>query len=157
FGQTVGRYTQAWHHRAPFWYFLINVIPALWLPYTALLPWLIPGWRRLLRERDARVLLPLVWVVLVVLFFSLSTGKRGVYVLPGLPGLALAAAPLLAAIAQRRAAQWTLFIITACLAVIMLAGAGVLMHAAHRRQELLDLYGIDALAPLVVMGIAAAL
>ncbi len=74
FGETVGRYTSAWHHREPFWYFLVDVIPGLWLPFTALLPWLIPGWRTQLRQRDLRILLPLAWVVLVVLFFSLSTG-----------------------------------------------------------------------------------
>ena len=46
FRQTVARYTDAWHHREPFWYFLVNVIPVLWLPLTLLLPWLIPQWRK---------------------------------------------------------------------------------------------------------------
>ena len=40
------------------------------------------------------------WIVLVVLFFSLSTGKRGVYVLPAVPAFALLCAPYLAQIAQ---------------------------------------------------------
>ncbi|HEU4485404.1 MAG TPA: glycosyltransferase family 39 protein [Povalibacter sp.] len=157
FGQTVGRYTSAWHHREPFWYFLVDVIPALWLPFTALLPWLIPGWRTALRQRDLRILLPLAWLVLVVLFFSLSTGKRGVYVLPAVPALALAAGPLLASIARRPAAQRTIFIITALLS-IMLCGAAayVVMHAA-RRQEIIDLYSIDAPLPLLLLGGAAAL
>ena len=38
----------------PFWYFVVNVIPVLWLPLTALLPWLVPKWRdALARARSA--------------------------------------------------------------------------------------------------------
>ena len=29
FRQTIDRYANAWHHREPFWYFLVNVIPVL--------------------------------------------------------------------------------------------------------------------------------
>src|SRR5690606_29920383 len=96
FRQTVTRYTDAWHHIEPFWYFLVEVIPILWLPLTALLPWLLPRWRTAWRKRDLRIVLPLCWVVVVVLFFSLSSGKRGVYVLPALPALVLACAPYVA-------------------------------------------------------------
>ena len=42
---------------------------------------------------------------LVVLFFSLSSGKRGVYILPALPAVALASAPYLIELTQRRAVQ----------------------------------------------------
>ena len=45
FQQTIERYANAWHHQEPFWYFVVNVIPVLWLPLTALLPWLVPKWR----------------------------------------------------------------------------------------------------------------
>jgi len=36
-----------------------------------------------------------------VAFFSLSAGKRDMYILPALPALALAAAPYMDALAQR--------------------------------------------------------
>lgn len=94
FHQTGGRYASAWDHREPFWYFL-TVIPQYWLPLVLALPWLVPAWRRQLRKHDARILLLLGWVVLVVLFFCLSTGKRKIYIFPALPGLVLAAAPLI--------------------------------------------------------------
>lgn len=93
--QTADRYTNAWDHREPFWYFFINVIPQYWLPLVLALPWLVPAWRRQLQKRDGRVLVLLGWVVLVVLFFCLSSGKRKLYIYPALPGLALVAAPLL--------------------------------------------------------------
>ena len=55
FNQTIHRYGNAWHHRQPFWYFLVNVIPALWLPLTLLVPWLFSYWRDALRALMAAV------------------------------------------------------------------------------------------------------
>ncbi len=101
FQQTVKRYTDAWHHIRPPYYYLVEVIPALWLPLSALLFWLWRPFREDWRLRRAASLLPLGFALAVVLFFSLSTGKRGVYVLPGLPAVALAAAPHLAALFRR--------------------------------------------------------
>jgi 4-amino-4-deoxy-L-arabinose transferase-like glycosyltransferase len=95
FQQTVERYASAWHHVKPWYYFLVEVIPALWLPFSLLLIWLVPKWRQAWRVRDARVWLPLAWVLLAVLFFSLSSGKRGIYIFPALPAALLAAAPFL--------------------------------------------------------------
>ncbi|MDG9885341.1 glycosyltransferase family 39 protein [Pseudomonas sp. GD04058] len=93
--QTAARYTNAWDHREPFWYFFSSVIPKYWLPLLLVLPWTIPAWRRQLRKHDGRFLVLLGWVVLVLLFFSLSSGKRKLYIFPALPGLVLAIAPLL--------------------------------------------------------------
>lgn len=92
--QTAKRYADAWHHREPFWYFFAEVIPKYWLPMFLALPWLVPAWRRQLAKRDGRVLVLLGWVVLVLLFFSLSSGKRKLYIYPALPGLVLLVAPL---------------------------------------------------------------
>ena len=101
FQQTVKRYTDAWHHIRPPYYYLVEVIPALWLPLSALLFWLWRPFREDWRSARAATLLPLGFALAVVLFFSISTGKRGVYVLPALPALALAAAPHLPAILAR--------------------------------------------------------
>lgn len=92
--QTAQRYASAWAHHEPFWYFLVKVIPKYWLPMFLALPWLVPAWRRQLLKHDGRVLVLLGWVVLVVLFFSLSSGKRKLYIYPALPALVLVVAPL---------------------------------------------------------------
>jgi 4-amino-4-deoxy-L-arabinose transferase-like glycosyltransferase len=92
--QTASRYANAWDHREPFWYFFVKVIPKYWLPLILALPWLVPAWRRQLQKHDGRFLLLLGWVALVLLFFSLSTGKRKLYIFPALPGLIMAMAPL---------------------------------------------------------------
>ena len=95
FKQTVKRYADSWHHIKPAWYYLVSVIPLFWLPISLLLPWLAVRWQRACQELDYRIMLPLVWIVLVLVFFSASPGKRGVYVLPALPMLALISAPYL--------------------------------------------------------------
>jgi 4-amino-4-deoxy-L-arabinose transferase-like glycosyltransferase len=93
FRQTVTRYANSWHHINPFWYYVISVIPGFWLPLSLALPWLIKPWWKAIKQADARIILPLGWIVLVIIFFSMSAGKRGVYVLPALPMLALISAP----------------------------------------------------------------
>ena len=86
-GQTVDRYAAPKHHFHPWWFYL-SVIAFEWLPLSLAIPWALTRWKRALQNRDARTLLPLAWVVLVVVFFSLSGGKRDVYMLPALPGTA---------------------------------------------------------------------
>jgi 4-amino-4-deoxy-L-arabinose transferase-like glycosyltransferase len=93
--QTVGRYAAAWHHVKGWYYFVLEVVPPLWLPWSLLLFWLVPRYKRAWTGRDARVWLPLSWVLMVLVFFSASPGKRGVYVNPALPALAIASLPFL--------------------------------------------------------------
>ena len=100
FKQTAERYANPWHHHEPFWYFL-EIILLFWAPFSLALFWLFKPWRTAFAERDLKVMFPLLWGVLVVLFFSLSAGKRDMYILPALPAFALAAAPFLHGISQR--------------------------------------------------------
>lgn len=95
FRQTVMRYGSAWHHVAPWWDYLVGVIPAFWLPLSLFLPWLAVRWYRAAQRLDRRVILLVGYLVLVLVFFSASPGKRGVYITPATPALALLAAPFL--------------------------------------------------------------
>jgi 4-amino-4-deoxy-L-arabinose transferase-like glycosyltransferase len=117
FVQTLTRYTVPWHHYQPVWYYLKAML-ILWLPLVLLLPWLVPRWRDALRARDARVLLPLGFAVLYVVFFTLSSGKRDVYILSALPMLALAAGYLLPELVRRRGVQQTLLGFTGLIAFV---------------------------------------
>ena len=123
FKQTATRYTSAWHHTQPVWYFL-EVIAAYWLPFSLALPWLFPRWRDAFRARDARVWLPLGWAILVLAFFSASPGKRDMYILPMLPMVAVAAGPYLEGVT---ASKWFRRILLALVVVlgIVFFGAGV--------------------------------
>lgn len=100
FKQTAERYANPWHHHEPFWYFA-EIIALFWLPFSLAFFWLVKPWRTAFIARDLKVALPLCWGLLVVLFFSISSGKRDMYILPALPAFALAAAPFLQDISQR--------------------------------------------------------
>ena len=160
--QTGTRYANAWHHLKPAWYYL-QVAATLWLPGALLAPWLLPAWWRRLRRGDARWILLLGWSALVLLFFSLSPGKRDVYVFPVLPALCIAAAPLLPGLlrrcgVQRVLAGWLVLLAVATLVVGLCAWAGPpawLADAALRRgtaPRVLEVLGMW----LVVLGIAVA-
>jgi len=128
FHQTVGRYAASWHHVKGWWYFLVEVVPPLWIPWSLLLFWLVPRYRAAWQARDARVWLPLLWVLLVLVFFSISPGKRGVYIVPALPALALASLPFMSEILARpgvRRLGWAL-----ALLLFGFIGALALAHTA---------------------------
>jgi len=153
FQQTVERYASAWHHVRPWYYFLLEVIPPLWLPLSPLFIWLVPRWRDAFRKRDARVWLPLAWMLLVLLFFSLSTGKRGIYILPALPAAVIAAAPFLPGLFGRRGVARVSLVLAAVLIVVAgvftlaaLAGAEQVTRAQMR-------IGLESIAPIAVFAI----
>ena len=144
FKQTGQRYAAAWHHHKPFWYFG-EVIALQWLPAVLALPWAIPRWRDSLRQRDPRVLLPLAWIALVVLFFSLSKGKREVYILPALPMFCLLLGPWLADIIAKPWPRRLAFAFAAVLGLAMLgAGAAMAFGQPAFEDKLIASRGLDA-------------
>lgn len=174
FQQTVQRYAHAWHHQAPPWFFLVNVIPGLWLPGTLLLPWMLglqglrsvgeaaETWHDHWRKRDPRALLFVGWVLLVLLFFSLSAGKRGVYVLQAVPAFVLSLAPFLPRLLARRSVQWLFASLLGALAVALSGGvAWFATWGAPRWDRLGQDNGLEApaelLAPLATIAVVAAL
>ena len=140
FHQTADRYADAWAHAQPWWYFG-GVIMTGWMPLILALPGAIPAWRERLRACDARFLLPLAWVVLVLVFFSIPAGKRDMYILPALPMFALCISPFLHITLRRLWARRT------ALAFIGLTGAaffGIGLYALSLHPA----FGLDLAAPL---------
>ncbi|HEY6940460.1 MAG TPA: glycosyltransferase family 39 protein [Dokdonella sp.] len=143
--QTAGRYAGTWSHPQPFWYFL-PVVTLQWLPLSLAYVGAVPRWMRDLRARDARVLLPLAWSLMTLLFFSIPTGKREVYLMPALPMVALALAPHLADIVAARWLRATALglALVAGVALVVAGGWALSGHAPAaedflRRRELEDL------------------
>jgi len=86
---TLERYVSAWEHTAP-WYFYLGAFPAEFLPWTLFLPHaLIYGALRAHPRGHEGWWFALCWLVAIVAFFSLSTGKRDIYILPAFPAAAL--------------------------------------------------------------------
>ncbi len=158
FRQTATRYVHSLGHVKPWYYYLVSVIPFLWLPLSLFFPGLAKHWWQDVREGDRRVILPLVWAVLVIVFFSISPGKRGVYMLPALPMMALIAAPyienMLARLGYRRAVILVIALLTS---VLLLAGiAGMLeMKPAFKLQQKYELDPWAFACALGVMGAAS--
>ncbi len=91
----VDRAIHGMHHEQPVWYYL-KVLPYTLLPWSFLLPGaLLLAWRRR-RQPEDRFLL--VASLFVVLFFTISTEKRDLYILPAVPIFALMIARLIASI-----------------------------------------------------------
>jgi 4-amino-4-deoxy-L-arabinose transferase-like glycosyltransferase len=159
FHQTVTRYAEAWHHHEPVWYYVVQVIPLLWLPAIALVPWAWSRWRSRIRERDALTAIALTWVVLVLVFFSASSGKRGVYMLPALPAFALALAPCLPELLRARGPRRVALVLAVLVATLTAAGAAYFALDAGAAGKLAREYGATPVLPLalVATGGAAAL
>jgi 4-amino-4-deoxy-L-arabinose transferase-like glycosyltransferase len=154
FTQTVTRYADAWHHHEPAVYYFTHVIPAFWLPLIALVPWLWPRWRTAVRERDTLVVVLLAWVVIVLLFFSFSSGKRGVYVLPAVPALAMAAAPWLPELLRARGPRRLAFVLATLLAGFGAVAAIYFAVDANAAARLVDLYSVHPVLPLAIVAVA---
>ncbi|WP_442251576.1 ArnT family glycosyltransferase [Stenotrophomonas sp. 2MCAF14_2] len=132
--QTATRYAGAWHHIQPAWYY-VQVMLTLWLPGCLLLPWILPAWARRISRGDSRYWLLLGWAALVLVFFSASPGKREVYILPALPALCVAAAPLLEGLLRQRYARWTLTAFPALIAMAALIVVASIMGNADWLQS----------------------
>ncbi len=78
-------------HKESFWYFFLTA-PAMFLPWTFLLPAAVPGIKAQLSEDDARgrmLRFCACWLVLPFVFLSLSRGKLLTYILPCFPPFAI--------------------------------------------------------------------
>jgi 4-amino-4-deoxy-L-arabinose transferase-like glycosyltransferase len=145
FHQTAGRYAGSWSHPQPFWYYL-PIVLFNWFPLSLAYPAAVPRWWRDLRAGEARVLLPLGWALLAIVFFSIPVGKRDVYLMPVLPMVALAMAPYLEDIAAARWLRVSAFVLS-LVGGLAIAGAGIWALLGHstaaqdflQRRELEDL------------------
>jgi 4-amino-4-deoxy-L-arabinose transferase-like glycosyltransferase len=146
FRQTVTRYASPWHHFAPPWFYL-TVIPGDFFPWSFLLPSaIVVGWKRLagrLRpfrqeggSQRAGFLLALCWMVVTLVFFSISAAKRSVYILTLYPAMAL----LVGVGLDLAAAEWPRFRRAVAVPLGLVAGLTLLIAAAlpfvgRRRPE----------------------
>ncbi len=147
------RFFRSASHPRPFYYYLYQ-FPALFLPWTLLWPLV---WRTGRRHAFApggdprawRFLL--AWVAVTVVFFSFSSGKRGLYLLP-----AFAPAALLCGDALARAllARWALpravtVAVAALAAVACVLAVGEIVIGEVRGVPLPDALGAAVLATVI--------
>ena len=89
FKQTIGRTVDSFSHKQPFYYYLVN-FPADFNPWTIFIPSaVIYFWRKKKQGQTLDIQFPLVWFLGTLIFFSLISGKRNLYLLPLYPAAAL--------------------------------------------------------------------
>lgn len=154
--QTVTRYAESWHHIKPFWYYLVQVMPVFWLPFSLFLPWLVVRWYKAIKVRDNRVILLLSYMVLIFLFFSISPGKRGVYITPATPAFALLVAPWITELLQRIWPTRLLKGLGWLLVIIGIAGSITLLVNAKLAAKVAE-YGNGLWLSLLVLGVGVSI
>jgi 4-amino-4-deoxy-L-arabinose transferase-like glycosyltransferase len=119
--QNVSRFLEAWDHVQPWWYY----VKYFWLTFAPW-SWFVPvaalaALRRRSdgQERPLSASLPWVWVLVPLLFFSLSQSKREPYMLPAAPAVAWLAASVLDAWRRRELSRG---LAAACAAVAAALG-----------------------------------
>jgi 4-amino-4-deoxy-L-arabinose transferase-like glycosyltransferase len=89
FRHTIDRYTQGWSKGRPIYYYLYN-FPIDFLPWFFFSPAaVVYGFSREKMEKRGEFLFLFMWFALIFIFFSLSKGKRGIYLLPLYPAASL--------------------------------------------------------------------
>ncbi len=110
----------------PFWYFLV-IFPAAALPWSLVATVglrKIGRWRDNYANMDGRVVYLLLWIIVPLIFFSLSQSKRPQYVLPLVPAVALIVSAAWSDDNGRQPGARTAATALALLGAFFLAGAG---------------------------------
>ncbi len=85
--QTIGRFVLGVSKKQPPWYYIEN-LPINLMPWTLFLPWTIYAiWKR--RREGPAVRFLVSWTLPAIVFFSISSGKRAIYLLPLYPAFAI--------------------------------------------------------------------
>jgi 4-amino-4-deoxy-L-arabinose transferase-like glycosyltransferase len=147
------RFFHSTAHPRPFYYYLYQ-FPALFLPWTLLWPLV---WRTGRRHAFApggdprawRFLL--AWVAVTVVFFSFSSGKRGLYLLPAFaPAALLCGDALVRALLSRRALPRAVTLAAAALAAVAcVLAVGEIVIDEVRGIALPDALGAAVLATVI--------
>jgi 4-amino-4-deoxy-L-arabinose transferase-like glycosyltransferase len=146
--------TNKYHHPAPIYFYLL-VLVALALPWTVFLGaafWASRRWHwRGRMPVDRLRVFTLCWILIPVVFFSLSESKLTAYILPVLPAVALLGGERVTRFLNAGRGDRVL----RCTGVL-LAGLGVFgrWYLAHRFSLSVALFTLGML-PIVLVGVAA--
>lgn len=153
------RFTEGIHHPKPLFHLFV-ALPVEFLPWTLVLPGAVvhtfprPGWRT---DRDNAYVW--AWILVLLAIFGLSAEKRGVYLLPLVPFLAL----LVARVWDTALMDWEPSPVDRTIrwglrAYVLLATVAMVVLLPRLRREAPDLLAVGAvLGGLVLLAAIAAL
>jgi 4-amino-4-deoxy-L-arabinose transferase-like glycosyltransferase len=158
FRQTVGRFLLGVSHANPPWYYLVEALPLDLMPWTLFVPFtILYVWRK--RRDDEAIRFLLAWSMPALLFFSISIGKRALYLLPIYPAIAILVARSVLDLVGREPTAWRKRTAMAWAAFLFLISATpfVLRFTDYRDVQSAALTGLGALAAVfggyVVFGV----
>jgi 4-amino-4-deoxy-L-arabinose transferase-like glycosyltransferase len=89
FHHSFDRFAKGSAHIRPIYYFFYN-FPTDFLPWIIFLPAaMVYGFSRAMKAKRKEFLFLMIWFIFIFLFFTLSKGKRGLYLLPLFPAVSL--------------------------------------------------------------------
>jgi 4-amino-4-deoxy-L-arabinose transferase-like glycosyltransferase len=133
-GQTARRYLNPGHHHKPIWYFA-EVMALSWLPLSLFALAAARAAFKKARFALRHLRLWLSFALVVLLFFTLTKAKRDVYILPMLPIVTLALAPMLPWLVQHLILNKVLRALTLLIGLVLLAyGVGGMQGAAFAQK-----------------------
>ena len=150
-GQTAGRVSESFAHRAPLWYYL-PLLPMLlfpWLVWPRFWIGLKTSWKE--GQNQSHKFL-LAWLLLTLIGFSLVSGKQGKYLVPFLPAFALLAGH---ALSRARAPERMWEILPPMLGFLALPAALAWLRLRPESLKLPEWVGEIPLWPIMSLALAA--
>jgi 4-amino-4-deoxy-L-arabinose transferase-like glycosyltransferase len=129
FKHTIDRYSKGWSHVKPIYYYFIN-FPVNFLPWIFFLPAAMGyGYSKEAIEKRKDFLFLLIWFVVIFLFFTLSKGKRELYLLPLFPAASIMVGKLwddfISGSMEPFWRQWIFFPLYGLMGLTLIAGAAI--------------------------------
>jgi 4-amino-4-deoxy-L-arabinose transferase-like glycosyltransferase len=129
FKQTVARYSEGWSKARPIYYYLYN-FPADFLPWILFVPAAVAyGFSREKVEKRREFLFLFTWFAFIFVFFSLSKGKRPIYLLPLYPAVSIMAGKLwddfMSVRMERFRNEWISIPLYGFIGIALVAGAAI--------------------------------
>jgi len=147
-GQTAGRVSESFAHRAPWWHYL-PLLPMLLFPWFVW-PRVWVGMKGVFQDSSSKFLI--AWLVLTVIGFSLVSGKQAKYLVPMLPAFALLAGYALSK-AQGPARRWEM--LPPAIGFLALPAFLFYLRSRPAQMKLPEWAGEIPLWPLVLLALGA--
>ena len=130
FKQTVVRFAKSWHHFQPVYYYakvlLYDFFP--WSVFLYYFLWYVWKNRKEIELTDSQKFL-LSWFLFTVVFFSIPSGKRGLYILPMYPAISIFVADFLYRLRGKKFLKITAIVLGM---ILFLAGFGIFFYGLDK-------------------------
>jgi 4-amino-4-deoxy-L-arabinose transferase len=146
--QTVDRFAKnAFSRSEPFWYFLI-MAPVVGLPWLFILPYMVKIKSALFTKRSLYMALVLS-VLVPVIFFSFSSSKRILYILPFYGLLAVLTAQLLSTLSEEKGKIVNRMVLGYSMLVLLFSAATLVFETRFIIPDVLGIVALLLILPVV--------